>query len=792
MAKTPYYLSNDKDTFNIKEEAVKYIRNWPWFIITMFLFISIAFFYLKYTSVNYKTVGKIKILDDSSKSLELPNGIYSLFESSKVNLENEIEVIKSHRLLENVVKKLNLNVTYFEEGTIKSKEVWITPFKISQIDSIQKLPENQYFIIEINSNGYNISKSETKEWKIDTHRLDSVYSDLPFLIKNTSDSTIKKHLGKKYKVVFSSIRQATMKLSSKLKVNHVGKSSDILSLSTIGESNLKSETIINEIINQFDIDGILDRQLLSQRTIDFVDGRFVFLTKELDSIENNKKGFKQNNNLSDISLDTEYTIVRKANTFDEVLQLETQLEIAKLLGETLDNQDIFNLLPANIGLENVGINGLINDFNLEINHRNKIIKSAGINNPIILSLENKLIKLKSNILKSVIAYEKQTKTALKKANKVNHKTNGLFSGIPKKEKILRSIERQQHIKETLYILLLEKREEAAINLAITSPSIKVVDYAITSSIPIYPKKVNIYFIALSLGFILPFIFFYILFFIDSKIHNKEDIVLKNKKTPVSGEIPFFKDRKILKGTSDNSVLSESFRLLRTNIDHQLSNQSDFIENTGKVIYVTSTIKGEGKTFTSINLAVSYLALNKKIILIGADFRNPQVHSYFNVTKMAKGLSNFLNDTQIEYENLIVNHNFSDNSNLKILLSGNIPPSPAELLSNGRFEQLLQKLKKEYDYIIVDTAPTILVTDTLLIAPFADTIIYVVRSRYTDKKLLTYTNELIESNKLGNVSYLLNGVIPSRLYGYNYNYGYNYGYDQTSLKKPWYSRLFNRQ
>ncbi|NMH87641.1 polysaccharide biosynthesis tyrosine autokinase [Flavivirga algicola] len=789
MAKTPYYLSNDKDTFNIKEEFKKYARNWLWFVVTIFLFLLIAFFYLKYATVNYETVGKVKILDDSSKAIELPGDISSLFESSKVNLENEIEVIKSHLLLERVTKSLNLNVTYFEEGNIKSKELWNTPFKVFAIDSINKLPENKNYTIQIVSDGYNILESETKAWQLNEHDIDSAYRDLPFLIKSVSPSLIKRHLGKTYTVKFSSIRKATIWLSSSLKVSQIGKNSDILSLSIIGDSNLKSEMIINEVINQFNLDGILDRQLVSQRTIDFVDDRFAYLTKELDSIENGKRGFKQKNSLSDIRLDTEYTIVNKTNTFNEVLRLETQLEIATLLKETLNDQETFGLLPANIGLENAGINGLINDYNVEANYRNKVIHNAGINNPIIQSLETKLTRLKANILKSVIAYEKQTGTALKRARRVNNKTKGLFSGIPQKEKILRSIERQQTIKETLYILLLEKREEAAINLAITSPSIKVVDYAITKPKPVSPKKSNTYFVALSLGLIIPFIFFYIIFFIDSKVHTKEDILAKNGSIPITGEIPFSKEIKLIKGTYDRSILSEAYRVLRTNIDHLLKGHG-LVEQDGlgKVVYITSTIKGEGKTFTAANLALSYLGLNKKVLLIGADFRNPQIHHCFNLSRTDAGLSNYLNEETLNYEDLVINLKVKD-TRLDILLSGNVPPSPAALLSNSRFEKLLDKLKREYDYIVVDTAPTILVTDTMLIAPYANTTLYVVRSRFTDKKLLSYSNELIETNKLVNVSYLINGLIPSRLYGYNYNYGYNYGYNDNSPKKRWKLKIF---
>lgn len=787
MAKNPFYLSNEENALDIKEELGKYLHNWHWFAITTIVFIIGAYFYLKYTPTAYQSSGKIKILDESSKGMELPGDITSLFGNSKVNLENEIEIIKSHNLLEKVVVDLGLNIRYFEEGNIKSGEFWIAPFKVKAIDSITKLPENQIFVVKILPNGYNISNAQNKKWAIDCHTIEAAKPELPFLIESTSPELINRHLGKQFSIRFQSVKSTTTGLSSSLDIAQVGKYSEILSLSIVGENKLKSETIINEIIHQFNLDGMLDRQLVSQRTIDFVDKRFVTLTKELDSIEDGKKDYKQYNSLSQIKLDTEYTIVRKANTSNEVLRLQTQLQIANLLKDVLNGEDSQSLLPANIGLENAGINGLVGDYNVLILQMDKLKESAGSNNPVTLNLERKLLDLRANISKSVSAFERQSETALNNANVVNRNAKGLFSKIPKKEKILRAIERQQNIKESLYLLLLQKREEASINLAITSPSIKVVDYAFTHLTPLYPKAKNIYFIALTLGLLLPFLFFYIYFLTDSRIHTKKDLSSHNISTRVIGEIPFIANNKLFSGYNDRSVLSEAFRVLRTNTEHSIKTEEG--SDMGKIIYVTSTIKGEGKTFTALNLACAYAALDKKTLLIGADFRNPQVHTYLNITKKRKGLSNYLNDNNQNLKKLLIQFDLQGPT-LDVLLSGNIPPTPAELLSNGRFEDLLHNLKNEYDYVVVDTAPTILVTDTLLIAPFADATIYVLRSGLSEKKLLAFSEELISSNKLVNASYMINGLTRNKLYGYSYNYGYNYGYHQD-VKKTWLQSLLKK-
>lgn len=787
---TPYYLSNNDEVFNLKKEVGKYVKFWPWFFCSSILFFSLGYLYLKYTPVTYKTIGKIKILDDSSKAMELPGDFTSLFESSKVNLENEIEVIKSHRLLEKVTKSLDLNVSYIEKGKIKDKEIWQPPFKVFDIDSVNKKTER--FIIEILNSGYKISDNIGKNWLIPQYEMHSKpFQDLPFTIERNPNAkrNLENAKGKIYEVTFRPVSKATAEVSSSLSVSQVGKNSDILQLSMISPNNSKSEAIINEVIKQFNLDGILDRQLVSQRTIDFVDERFVYLTKELDSIENSKKGFKQKNQLSDIRLDTEFNIAKKSNTEQEVLDLETQLEMSKVLQKTIEQQEDFYLLPTNVGIEHKGINSLIDEFNNDVSYKNRIGEVAGSENPIIKNLKNKLIGKKINILNSIKTYQRQTRISIQKADKQKEKTSGFFSKIPQKAKILRAIERQQKIKETLYIILLEKREEAAINLAITSPSIKIVDTAITNSQPISPRKSSTYFIALSVGFGIPLVFTYIFFFVDSKIRSKDDLINGHNLSPIIGEIPFSKNVSIVKGKTDRSILSESFKVLRTNLNHYLyKNDVQNLNTEKKVIFVTSTVKGEGKTFISSNLALSYLNLNKKVLLLGADFRNPQIHNHFDISRIELGLSDYLDGPKRDIDDIIMKHKLEGNLFLDILVTGKIPPNPDELLAGNSFRELVNSLKKKYDYIIVDTAPTILVTDTIIISPLADMTIYVIRSGFSDKKLLPYIEELSTSKKLKNLHFVLNGLQPNRINGYSYNYGYNYGYSnnkkQSLISKTW--------
>ena len=515
--------------------------------------------------------------------------------------------------------------------------------------------------------------------------------------------------------------------------------------------------------------------MISQRTIDFVNERFVNLTRELDSIETGKEAYKRTNELSYLEADAEISANIKTKSDAEVFEVETQVELSKLLAKTLQSDKKISLLPANIGVTNSQINNLIEQYNVLVLEREKGLLSAGEKNPITLAATQKIQELQQNILASVAAYQKQLGVTLAKYNTLKSQNRSLYSTIPAKEKMLRSIERQQKIKETLYLLLLQKREEAAINKAITAPSIKVVDYAITGNAPVSPKRQIIFLAALLLGLLLPFGILYLYFLLDNKIHSKQDIERVVPETPVIAEIPNIKGDQMYITDNDRSILAESFRILRTNINYVMPFKP---AGEGQIVYVTSTIKGEGKTFTSVNLALILASMQKKVLLLGSDLRNPQLHKFLNLEREQKGVSGYLYDTSIAWKSLVHERQLGNN-HLDVILAGSIPPNPAELLSNGRFELLLSEVKQEYDYVIVDCAPTILVTDTLLISQLADVTLYLTRAGFTETRLLQFSKELKQLHKLKNMSYVLNNVGDSKSYGYNYsyNYGYNYGYEK---------------
>lgn len=788
----------EHNKFDILEQFFIYIRYWHYFLISTIISFLIVKYYLNHTITIFESKAKVKIIDDSKSNFVLPNSPMAFFGKNKVNLDNEIEVLKSYKLLEQVCKSLNLNNQYFHVGYLNNVEIWKNkPFTIEWLDNSAEMDEKSVsFEIEIEGNGYKVISS-SNDLKSKKHPFNTIHyiNRIPYKLKLQVGTNLKELNGRKFLIVHSPIKSVALSLSSRLNVTNSNKNSDILILSLAGENKDKSEVILNEIIRQFDIDGLNDRRLVYQRTIDFVNERFKSIEAQLDSVETTKANYKRNQGLTFINEDAASATMSKVDASKDVFQVETQIALSKVLEQTVKTDKSLSLLPSNIGLTNNGINQSISEYNNVVLERERQSVSSGVNNPIIKSFNNKLTNLKLNILESIKAYQNELAVSLSKNDYIQKASTSKFSAIPYNEKVLRGIERQQNIKETLYLLLLQKREEAAINVAITSSSLKIVDYAMTSASPVAPKKATFYLIAILIGLFIPFIFIYVNFLLDDKLHTKEDIIKLTKNKIILSEIPHITSEARLTGINDRSILGESFRILRTNLSYIFPLQK---EKLGQTIMITSTIKGEGKTFTALNLSISFSIMNKKVLLIGADMRNPQLHTYLNAKKNQQGLQDYLHDVSVDWRQA-VNSNYLDNANLDIILSGTIPPNPAELLSNGRFEKLVAEAKNEYDIIIIDTPPTLLVTDTLVISHLVDTTLYVVRADYTPKKILEFSVNLSDKGKLKNMAYVINNVGSNYkgygTYGYNYKYnyayGYGYGYDaEMGTKKTFFKRMMS--
>lgn len=781
---------------DIKVEFLKYISFWPWFLVSLFLFILLFFYYARYGEEVFITNSSIQIIDKSQDSeMALPTAM-TIFNRSMVNLENEITVIKSISIHEKTVRQLDANASYISVGRIKeslaTRDYWSTDFNFDFVIDVDSISVPREF--EINYSNDFIKVDELSEGEV----IQS-YQHKNTIISNSKNNfpftlSLKENIGdelKTRKLILNTTKSTAMSYIENLEVKPVGQDSDQLAISLKGTNTKINEQYLNTLLSVFDNDGIVDRQLSYKRTIDFVDSRSVFLKTELEKIELRKQRFKEDNSLSDIQVDANININQRLLYDSDLFKAESQLDLIDLLREASKVDDI-NLLPVNIGIDNQDLNLIISEHNILVKEREKFLMSAGSKNPYVKSIEKQIFDFRKNIDQSINKYEKSLTKTIDNLKSKEFEFSQFFEKIPEKEKMLRAIERELEIKESLYLLLLQKREEAAINYAVVKPSIKIIEYAITEKDPISPNIKLAFLFALVAGLGLPFVIIYLIYMFDTKIHSRDDII-DIENINIVGEIPFIDNAEKLtysnkSNEKDRSVLAESFRMLLVNLNFTLFSKQ--IGEKNNRILVTSSVKGEGKTLISINTSMHLSSKFKKILLVGADLRNPQLHKYFSVDKNIKGLSNFIYSANklSDWKDYINGYD-----NLDVIFSGPIPPNPTELLSSEKMKLFLEEVSKFYDYVVVDSAPCLLVSDSLEMTKYFDTTLYAIRSNHTEKNIKNYIKELVATSKVNNLSVVLNGLGDkssfdykygynysySYRYKYSYNYGYGYGYNSDN-------------
>lgn len=753
---------------DIKMLFLKYFSFWKFFLISLFISLLSCFIYLRYAPTVFKTTAKIKILE-KDKGLDLPSAT-NLLTKKNINIENEIESIKSFPILNQVNKKLNLCFNVFSVGHIKTSRISEIPFYLEELILDELNDEESLFRFTFESANLTVTEIKTDtSYTFSNLSTTEFDHDLPFQI--SWDNEIKDQI---LEIIIKPLKTTINELKDELDVVSVGKESEIISISLKNENTDYASQIINTIIDVYNLDGINDRRLIHKRTIDFINDRFVLLGQELDSIELNKQLYKLNNKLVDISTDAGLSVGLRSKSNEQLFHLENQIALSKLLLNSAKKQE-YNLLPANIGLENNSINSLIANYNEKILLEEVLINDGGENNPSVKNSKKITENIRQNIVNTISTHLNQLRETKDQIKFQNNFYNNEVSKIPEKEKVLRSIERGQEIQESLYLFLLQKREEAEVSYAVTEPSIKIVEYSISDDDPVSPKKEFIILGSLFVGIFVPICILYLIFLFDTKIHYSQEINDIVPDSVILGEIPNIKDpfEKIFENPSQRSTIAEASRILASNSNYLLKRNGSGL---GSVVLTTSTLKGEGKTFVALNLSLALSGLNKKVLLIGADLRNPQVHNYIGVNKSDNGLTNFLVDNKFNWKKNSKNY-FKNHPNHNILISGKLPPNPVQILTNGNLEQLINEAKEIYDFIVLDCAPTLLVTDTLLISHLADITVYLARANFTEKEILKYPRKLIDEKKLNNVGFVINGLGSkgSYGYGYGYKYGYNYGY-----------------
>ena len=779
---------HQEEEIDLREELQKYLRRWPLFVIGVVVCLAGAFLYLRYATPTFNSLATI-IIKDEKKGGGMASELSAFADMGMLSgmgtnsIENELGILRSKRLMTNVVNKLNLNVRYFQEGTIRTTELFEDrPFNIQLLafdtERFLKTEEPQPLFFEILSDSTYVVKTEDGEFrkKINFGEAFTLpFAEISVTPNFSSVEEIENSLEKgQIKVTFSTVDAMAAAYRQKLQVNLTDKNSSLIELSLEDQSPSKARTLLDQLIYQYNREAIEDKNLVSLNTANFIEDRLAIITEELDSVETGKEQFKKENKLTNIEAESELFIENASEFRNRQLEVETQLELANTMIDYLKEDD--GLLPSNLGFKEEGVVNIIQSYNQLVLERDRILTGSTERNPVIINLNNQIAQIRANVLQSLKNLRTSLQIARNDLNAQEAKIDAQIATVPSKEKEFRNIERQQNIKEALYLFLLQKREETSLSLAVTAPKAKIVDAAYSTNEPISPKPQIILLAALILGLLIPFLYIYLKQLLNNKIQSRADIEEVTKEIPIVGEIPSIgKKESEMVLENDRSVLGESFRILHTNLQYLLANASDKVG--GNSICVTSTVKGEGKTFVAYNFALTLANTGKKVLIVGADLRNPQLQRYETDARQYRGVSDYLVNNDLELKDLINKSAF--HPNLDMLPSGTIPPNPSELWRGKKTPELFAELESMYDYVIIDTAPSLLVTDTFLINHYADLTLYVSRAGYTEKKLIQFAVDSRNDGKLKNVSFVLNDVETAN-FGYGNKYGYAYGEEQLSF------------
>jgi len=787
---------NSGNIFNFKDFLNKFLSKWKWFVICVFITVTLAYIKLKYTLPTFESKSIVLLKDENKGNLisEMASFVDpSRASGLKSNIENEIEILRSRTLIEETVKKLSLNISLVVKGKLVNIELYKKPILVNFVekseDFYQKGMVFKYY--PISSKKFRLEEDvlESDSKIITSNKNDFYYGELvntrfgKFIVTKSPEKLDKSaKINYPIYITISPLKNVVNNFKSNLLVKLFNTKSSVVQISYINPVKKRSEDFINELFYLYNQNAIEKKNIIFENTSKFISNRLKIITEELGGVEKEVENFKIANNLTDIDSEAKLYLQGSSDYNKKVVDTEVKINIVNSVRDYLRKSSGLDLLPTNVLTFDADASRLISNYNDLVLDRNRISKSATDTNPTVSKINQRISSIRSTIEASLDRLK--TSLIIEKTS-LNDSENNLkskISKVPSQERIYKVIARQQKVKEELYLFLLQKREETAISLAAKDPMGIVIDQADTSEIPVSPVKMNYFIIALLLGVAIPFLIIYIRDILDTKVKSSIDILGKIK-VPFLGNIPKSSstEGKLISATSRSST-DEALRIVRTNIDFVVS---DVDSSLAKTIFSTSTVPGEGKTFISANLASTFALLGKKVLLIGMDIRKPRLDEYFTIPNRGKGVTNYLSTPDADVHDYLIKQDGYDC--FYVFPSGVVPPNPADLLSKDKVNTMFEILKKEFDYIIVDTAPVGPVVDTLLVAKHADAFIYVVKANQLDKSMLKLPEKLYLEKKLPNMAIVLNYTEIGN--GYGYGYGYGYGVEEEKIS--WFRKVLNK-
>lgn len=790
----------EKSAFDFQTIYTMLVLNWKWFVLSVILCLGCGAIYLRYKTPTFQAQAKMLIKDDESNNRATGKSTLLTasnlgFMTNSAGIDNEMEILTSLSIAQQAVRDLKLYTTYKAKGKIKDQLMYKTEPVFVDLDPghLEKLIYPIQLVITRDGNEYKVKGQYTvsafEETEKTVYEIEKTLNGLPARIStrvgtitlNANSQVAPMADGATIKVTIVAPKYMAIKYVKALSVSPTSKTTTIAQMVLTDEIPQRAVDYLRQLTVCYNRQANEDKNEIAVRTEEFINGRLEKINAELGSTEGSLEAYKKRNNMVELKLNAAQSVQNQDIFSQKLAEANTQVALLQSISQYMnDPANQYQTLPSNVGLTDQSATQLINKYNDIVLTRNRLLRSASESSPTVTPLTAQLDDLSASIRRAIAQAQKNMATQRQSVAEQYSKYVGQTSATPEQERILTQIGRQQDVKSGLYLMLLQKREENSISLAATADKGKLIDD------PQYAGKVSprgsiIMLLALVLGFLIPGGILYIINFLKFRIEGHDDVE-KLTKLPILADIAVAGEGTKTKGDivvheNKNNQMEEVFRSLRTNLQ--------FIMSKGqKVILFTSSLSGEGKTFTAANLAVSFALLDKKVVLVGLDIRKPRLAELFEIKDHHHGITNLLsmaNPTAEDVEKQILNSNVNDN--LDILMAGPIPPNPTELIARPTLEMVIDTLKEKYDYVLIDSAPVGLVTDTLQIGRVADATIIMCRADYTPKDSFNYINDLARDNKLPHMTIAINGIdMSKKKYGYYYGYGrygrysnHRYGY-----------------